>query len=496
MRKKLLITTAISAIISGSLFIHAADQRPTSGYDDEKTGYWLKQGKSAVEKRIAYNPNVNQAKNVILIVGDGMSVATLSAARIYEGQKDSGRGEEHLLSFEEFPHTALVKTYNTNAQIADSAGTATALNTGVKTRIGAINTGPEQKVGLCEGTNKHTLTPIAAYAEQIGMSTGIISTARLTHATPAAVYANASKRGWESNGDLPNEAIENGCKDIASQLHSFKHGNGIDLALGGGRRNFKLKGDGKGKRTDGNDLSLAWQNARTGAKYIETREALLATDPNSNAPLLGLFTPSHMSYEVDRASNEPSLQEMSEFAIKKLSKNKKGYFLMIESGRIDHAHHDGNGYRALEEATELSQTVRSIISMVDTKETLILVTADHSHTMTIAGYSDRGNPILGLSTEEGKVTLAKDNKPYTTIGYQNGVGAIKGERETLTAEKTMDKDFIQQAAIPLGSQTHGGDDVALHAIGPWAHLARGTIEQNEIFHIIDHALQLRKRANK
>ena len=461
--------------------------------DDMKTAYWQDQGANAVAARAQQAVNTRQAKNIILLIGDGMSIATLTAGRIYEGQQQNRTGEEHLLSFETFPYTALVRTYNVDAQIPDSAGTATAFSSGVKSRMGVINTGPEQPYNQCAGQADHALLSSAAYAERAGMATGVISTARITHATPATVYAVAASREWESDSDLPEEARRNGCADIASQLLSFPHGDGLDIALGGGRKNFLPQSAG-GARGDQRDLTRLWQQ-RQNARYIENRQQLLALPTDTSDPVLGLFSDSHLPYHADRNDNDPSLSELTEFAIKKLSHNKNGFFLMVEAGRIDHAHHGGNGARALEDTAELSRTVAKILQLVNTDETLILVTADHSHVMSMAGYTPRGNPILGLSNgADGKPNLAADGKPYTTLGYQNGPGAVQGERTELNAQNVAALDFRQQALVPLESETHGGEDVALHAIGPWAHLVRGTIQQNEIFHIIDYAAGLKRRA--
>lgn len=474
---------------------------------------WFQQGAGAVANRIAQQPNTNRAKNVILFVGDGMGISTLTAARIMEGQLRGEPGEENYLSFERFPYTALVKTYNVDAQVADSAGTATALNTGVKTRIGVINTGPAQQQRSCDGIAANTLTPIAEYAERAGMSTGVVSTARLTHATPAAVYAVSPIRDWENDAEIPEGIV--GCTDIAQQILRPLGGDGLEVALGGGSRNFvpavavdpenpDTEWVGGGRR-DGRNIPQEWLASRDGAAYVADGNALKALDIDATSRLLGLFSPSHMDYELDRLERpstpvpQPSLAEMTEAAIKMLQKNDNGYYLMIEGGRVDHGHHWGNAQRALQDTIALSDAVARAAEMVDLSETLILVTADHSHVFTIAGYPRRGNPIFGLAMPVELLgntpELARDNKPYTTLGYQNGPGAIQGERPALTHDQVTAHDHQQQAAIPTRSETHGGEDVALFAIGPWAHLATGTMEQNVVFHIIDHALGLRERAD-
>lgn len=463
---------------------------------------WLDDGAAAIKARAERPLNTKRAKNVILFVGDGMGISTLTAARILEGQLRGEPGEENYLSFEKFPYTALVKTYNVDAQVPDSAGTASALNTGVKTRVGVINTAPAQPQRSCENLAANSLTPIAGYAEQIGMSTGVVSTARLTHATPAAVYAVSPIREWESDADIPEGKV--GCTDIAQQILGSLGGDGLEVALGGGRASFQPEGVGNGHRKDGRNLVDEWVASETGAAYVADGDQLNALDIAKTTRLLGLFDDSHMDFELDRTERpsmekvQPKLADMTETAIKMLSRDEDGFYLMVEAGRVDHGHHAGNAQRALHDAVALSEAVAKAVSMVDLSETLILVTADHSHVFTMAGYPRRGNPIFGLVRPIAAISddhsLADDGKPYTTLGYHNGKGAFEGERPALTDAEAESADHMQQAAIPMRSETHGGEDVALFAAGPWAHLATGTMEQNVVFHIIDHALDLRKRA--
>jgi len=218
-----------------------------------------------------------------------------------------------------------------------------------------------------------------------------------------------------------------------------------------------------------------------------------------------------MQYEADRANDiagEPSLSQMTSKAISILDNNDKGFFLMVESGRIDHGHHAGSAYSALTDAIEFSNAVQAAIDNTNPEETLILVTADHSHVFTIAGYPKRGNPILGKVVAIGQTqpSSAEDGTPYTTLGYNNGGGfrnlgtetnadagynseALAG-RQDLTDVDTTTSGFHQETTVPLGSETHAGEDVSLHASGPGAQLAQGVIEQSVIYHLINQALDL------
>lgn len=141
-----------------------------------------------------------------------------------------------MLPQEAFPNLALVKTYTTNGQTPDSAPTASAMNTGVKTKNTMINVSEDVNVGDCAGITGNELTTFAELATAAGKSVGLVSTARITHATPAAVYAKTVHRNWEDNSDLPE-----GCtaqKDIAAQLLDVMTAGTVDIAFGGGRRHF------------------------------------------------------------------------------------------------------------------------------------------------------------------------------------------------------------------------------------------------------------------
>jgi alkaline phosphatase len=248
-----------------------------------------------------------------------------------------------------------------------------------------------------------------------------------------------------------------------------------------------------GLRSDGRDLIVTWQKANPKGDYVWNRQQFLAFDPAKHARLLGLFEPGNMQFEANRgkdAAGEPSLAEMTETAIKTLSGNGKGYVLLIEGGRIDHGHHAGNAFHALSDAKALDEAVAAALRLTDPRETLVVVTSDHSHTLTISGYAKRGNPILGVVTDEqGKPRLAKDSKGYTTLSYANGPGAhADGQRDDPLTRRTSAPDYLQPALVPLSSETHAGEDVAVRASGPSAHLFRGTLEQNTIFYVLREAL--------
>ncbi len=456
---------------------------------------------SSLQSRANIVPNISTARNVILFIGDGMGVTTVTAARIFDGQSKGMLGEENVLPFETFPNVALIKTYAFNQMVADSAATASAISTGVKTRAGVISIGPDAYRRTCEGALAHPLTTLAEIAEQKGKSTGIVTTARITHATPAAMYAHSAERYWEGDIFIPEEDWDLGCRDIAYQLANFSSGDGIEVMFGGGRRAF-YGADNDGRRLAADDdLVSEWIEGGANRHYISTAKELASL--RFNEQVLGLFASSHMTYIGERKpdSSEPELAQMTATAIDLLAARENGYFLMVEGARIDHGHHDGIAGYALLETQEFAKAVATALDKVDLSETLVLVTADHSHTLSLGGYTTRGNPILGLVVENdihgrpnSGPSNADDGVPYSVLAYANGPGAVT---ESPRPVPDTGIDAVQQALVPLSDtgldgisyadQTHGGEDVALYAIGPWSHLVGGVLEQNAIFHLINYA---------
>ncbi|MDA5192536.1 alkaline phosphatase [Govanella unica] len=444
--------------------------------------------------------------NVILFIGDGMGVSTLTAMRILAGQLEGKPGEETVLPWETYPHLALIKTYNTNQQVPDSAGTATAIMSGEKTKAGVIGMSDRALRADCASARGAELQTLLEKAAAAGRATGVVTTTRLTHATPATTYAHSPERDWESDAHMPEAAILAGCRDIARQFVEFKFGHGIDVALAGGRKNFMPKDmpdpeypDQSGGRKDGRNLIGEWQQTYPHGAYVTSKAELDALDLTKTSHLLGLFEPSHMRYEADRKrdkAGEPSLTEMTQTAIRMLARKGKGYFLMVEAGRIDHAHHAGNAYNALHDGVELARAVAAANAITNESDTLIIVTADHSHSFTIAGYPKRGNPILGKvvgsddheKDGDADFTHAADGKPYTTLGYYAAPGAVSGARADLSDVDTTAETYRQQAVVPVTSGAHGGEDVAAFARGPNAEALHGVMEQNLLYDVMARAL--------
>lgn len=362
-------------------------------------------------------------------------------------------------------------------------------------------------------------------AARAGMATGAVSNARITHATPAATYGHNPERNWEVDADLPSEAVAAGCTDFAAQMLAQARAGRLDVALGGGRTGFMPAGQPDpqregffGQRLDGRDLVAEWLTLPDSA-YVWNATALAAVDARRTRRLLGLFNPTHMEYDHDRRQSgvdEPSLAQMTATAIRVLDREPKGYFLMVEGGRIDHALHAGNAFRALDEARAFADAVAEAVHLTAGSDTLIVVTADHSHVMTFAGYPRRGNDILGLvvgATDSYSAVAptgpVRDRlgQPYTTLGFANGPGyagasdrqaegakrfphlagnaqGIAHGRPDLDAPQVADPDYLQEATLPLKDETHGGEDVGVWAQGPGARAFHGEFEQNALYHLI------------
>jgi len=462
-----------------------------------------------------------RARNVIFFVGDGMGVSTVTAARVFSV------GVDGQLVIDQFPYTALSRTYSSDSITPDSAPTMSAMMTGVNTNQSVIGFGestePNDFNNDGDGEAPWTLLELA---KRQGMKVGAVSTATITHATPAATYAHINQRNNES--DIALQALP------TDATYNQRLGRGVDLLMGGGRRffvpNTSVDEEGtRGARTDGRDLRAEFQSA--GYQYVWNR---VGFNNLTGLPALGLFESSHMEYEFDRPTDlggEPSLTEMTVKAIQLLEAGSRrgsdGYFLHVETGRIDHAHHAGNAYRALTDTQELDKAIGAAAQMVDLRETLIIVTADHSHVFNIAGYPLRplqelpyavrsydagyeeainaGHGVLGLvwdldqSTGHVAPTPDRNGVPYTILGYHNGPGYRGGARVDPRIDSfrgfggavptgPAHPAYFQESAVPLGSETHAGEDVAIYAIGPGADRVHGTVKNTHVFHVMKAAL--------
>ncbi|KAJ6220647.1 hypothetical protein RDWZM_006459 [Blomia tropicalis] len=480
-------------------------------WDESDPRYWYGMAKAEIRERMdVLRPMNHRAKNVVFFLGDGMGISTITAARIFKGQLSGHQGEEGYLEFDRFPYTALIKTYNLDKQVPDSAGTATAYLTGVKANYATLGVSSRVSENTldCDLIKQSSVSSILEWALDAGKAAGVVTTTRITHATPGASYSHVGNRDWEAN--VPVDSFGKvKCKDIASQLVEDYPGNRLNVILGGGRRSFIPKGiqdpkgmlykgklvPAEGRRLDGRNMVAEWLDRKAAIsrdnsqfRFVNNTAGLRNVDLNKVKYLMGLFNYTNMEYEQlrDKGPNgEPSLTEMTETAIKVLMNQGKenGFVLLVEGGRIDHAHHDGYTNLAMYETIEFDRAIRKAREMLPAEETLFVVTADHSHGMTISGYPKRGNPITGLSG-----SIDSEGVPYTTLMYANGPGYMTLEqRLNKVAEDTKYLKFQPHAGIHIEDTFHGGEDVAVFGTGPMAHFFGGTHEQSYIAHVVGFA---------
>nr|XP_022910110.1 alkaline phosphatase-like [Onthophagus taurus] len=476
--------------------------KPTSKINEEELTqeYWINQAQDFLDMKYNTKINTNQAKNIIFFLGDGLSIPTLKATRIYYGQEIlKTQHEEAPLYFEEFPYSALSRTYCVDTQVPDSACTATAFLCGIKANYDTAGVTASVNLANCTASleEKNRVDSIARWFQLDGKKSGLVTTTRVTHATPSAIYAHTAHRNWECDVAEyfdETEPMPEDCQDIAVQLIESETGKNLNVIMGGGRRMFFPETengpeDDPGKRKDSKNLINQWLEQKEKDGFKETSQYIwnksqLKSLPNEIDYVFGLFESSHCAYHLDANDEDPSLEEMTEVAINILSKENKGFFLLVEGGRIDHAHHDNLAMKALDETVEFAKAIQKAKEMTNEEDTLIVVTADHAHSFTVNGYPSRGNNIFGIAD------IADDNKGYSTLSYANGPGYKdydENGRPDYREDDLSGKDAMFPAMAPLDSETHGGDDVAIFATGPWAHLFTGSVEQNYIPHAMAFA---------
>ncbi|KAF1399774.1 Alkaline phosphatase, tissue-nonspecific isozyme, partial [Spheniscus magellanicus] len=459
--------------------------------------YWRGQAQETLRAALRLQRlNQNVAKNLILFLGDGMGVSTVTAARILKGQLQNHKGEESLLEMDKFPYVALAKTYNTNAQVPDSAGTATAYLCGVKANEGTVGVSAGVTRDRCNTTKGQEVTSILRWAKDGGKAVGIVTTTRVTHATPSAAYAHSANRDWYSDGEMPPDALEGGCKDIARQL--VENIPDIEVILGGGRKymfpknasdvEYPHEDKHRGTRLDRRDLVQAWHDAKPPgkvAKYVWHRRDLLALNLSRVDFLLGESWHPRVPRPQPCALGDP-------WPVPGCWGSWSGQLPPGDAGipkgcwYLQGCPTPGMlAKQALHEAVELDRAIGLAARLTSPQDTLSVVTADHSHVFTFGGYTPRGNPIFGLAPMQSDV----DRKPFTSILYGNGPGykIVAGERENVSAVDFAHANYQAQSAVPLRQETHGGEDVAVFARGPMAHLLHGVHEQNYIPHAMAYA---------
>jgi len=443
-----------------------------------------------------------EAKNIIFFLGDGMGPATVTASRIFK------YGESGSLTMDKLERTARVKTYSNDAQTTDSAPSMAAYMTGVKMNNEVISMSAETvatdpskdlngNLGIdnCAAGNGVAVPTILELAKAKGKAVGSITTTELTHATPAATFSHICNRNAQYA--IAAQVVPGGAGYNAALR------DGVDVLMGGGRNHF-TPFDGvtnKAGRADGRNL-LA-ELAAKGYTVAATRAEMSAAA--NTRKFVGLYSSKgHLEYELDRSAtpplgegaNQPSLAEMTTKAMDILSQNQNGYFLMVEGGRIDHALHGTNAKRALVDTIAFDDAVKAALDKARLTDpslanTLIVVTADHDHTLTLNGYGKRGNPILDINRnyKDGQPAKDADGNSYTTLVFGNGPNRPQ-VRANLDSATVLADNYRQETGVRLASETHGGGDVKLLATGAGARMFKGTLDNTKVYGLLKAAFGL------
>ena len=438
-----------------------------------------------------------EAKNIIFFLGDGMGPTAITAARIYQYK------EEGLLKFERLERVARIKTYSQDAQTADSAPSMGSYMTGVKIQNEVISMSPDTKasapkkdahgnltVDTCTAANGRPAVTILELAKARGKAVGAVTTTEATHATPASTYAHSCHRN--SGYAIAAQAVPGGAG------YNPALGDGLDVLMGGGRHHFTPYGAGNIKgRADGRDL-LAELAAR-GYSVATDKAQMAAARPGQK--FIGLYAKDdHLAYELERgsrnpkgeAATQPSLSEMTSKAIALLSDKREGFFLMVEGGKIDHGLHDSNVKNALVDLVAFDDAIQTAIDRMQQldpglRNTLIVITADHDHTLAFNGTARRGNPILDIVRgADGSPARDADGHTYTALGFGNGPNR-PNERADVASETALGDNYHQETGIRVRGETHGGGDVKLYATGAGSQAFKGTMENTKVFDLMKAA---------
>ncbi len=404
----------------------------------------------AVSPGAAQDAPPSQPQNVILIIPDGYGPASATLARDYL------RAQHGITSLaQDSLQVGSVRTFSSDSRVTDSAAGATAFASGVKTYNGAI---------ACDTLRKPVPTILEA-AEQRGMATGLVATSRITHATPASFSAHVVNR-WMEN------------EIAAQQLHQD-----IEVLFGGGRRHFLPESE-NGRRSDGRNLLSEAES--DGYQVVQDR---VDFDRLENAPVLGLFSMSHMAYEIDRnPKQQPSLAEMTAKAIDLLDDGPEGFFLMVEASRIDHAGHSNDAAAHLHDILAFNETVKVAIDAAERDgNTLVVSVSDHeTGGMTLGRngiYSWKPAPLTAVQGSHGTIIDAAQaaaesgEDPVDAVVEMTGITSLSSEEQALIRDNVSDydrfngllRDLISgEALIGWTSDGHTAIDVNLFAFGPGA----------------------------
>lgn len=475
-----------------------------------------------VEKRtVSYEITADKinkpAKNVILFIGDGMSLQARQIARILSKGITEGKYND-LLEMDKMSNLALITTSGNDSLVTDSANSASAYATGHKSTVNAMGVYADSTKDPFDDPKVENIIELAKRTR--GMATGIVSTANITDATPAAMLAHTRKRSEQNF--------------IAAEMLNPLHRP--DVILGGGSRHFLPKSVPGSKRIDDRNLIEEFKGQGYAVATSKTELKKIGTPDK----MLGLFQLDNMDVYVDREvtknpavlgsfTDQPTLMDMTKTAITTLSKNKNGFFLMVEGASIDKQLHTMDWQRAAYDTIEMDKAIGIAKEFAKKNaDTLIIVVADHAHGASITGtyheldgktgreavriYADAGWPTFADADGDGfpddpnpSVTLAVQfaNHPdyYENYHFQEvpTAPAIMANGKAVANPKRSEQDgVLKEGNIPTSdpSEVHAADDVPLTAEGPGAEYFKGIMDNTEVFYGIVRALGLDGRKSQ
>lgn len=427
-------------------------------------------------------------KNVILMIGDGMGYSHFWAAQLYSSRVL--KKDLRMLGAMNAGHTAYVVNDTADSTVTESAAAAGQMATGQRMTALTISTAADGKTPV---------KTVLEMAKEKGLSTGLVTTSGITDATPAAFSAHSASRYDEAS--------------IAEQQIKL----GVDVLFGGRRQNFLPKEKG-GKREDGRDMI---EEAKK-AGYHVTQNFAEFSQETTAARLLGLYNMNNLTFTIDRAdTTEPTLAQMAEKALSVLSKNEKGFFAVIEGGRIDHAAHNNDIAATIHEVIAFDEAVGVALDFAaKNPDTMVLVTADHeTGGLALIGCGKEGKEYIGLNPEAISKFKAsfykmfegtrKDPKPETikeTLKKYSSIELTDAEAKIVAEDQIKKLDpfnyhytvthslaFVLRPYLRAGwgSQTHTGSPLFLFGTGPGSESIRGMMHNTGVFAVIKNALDLK-----
>ncbi len=466
-----------------------------------------------------YATGPRRAKNVILFIGDGLSLAHRVSARLMSKGIAEGKARGRL-AMDALPRVALVATAGLESIITDSANSASAYATGHKTATGALGVYPDR---TADPLDDPRVENIASLARKRGLAIGLVTTTAIADATPAAMLAHTRRRSEQDR--------------IVEHYLAAKP----EVLLGGGRAHFLPRSTPGSRRKDETDVRAAFRDA--GYAYAETRDELLAV-PDGTRRLLGLFHASHMDGALDRRflkggsvgryPNQPDLTDQVRVALDVLARNESGFFLMVESGLIDHFTHALDMERAVYDTIMLDNAVGVARDWARLRgeETLMLVISDHTHPVSLVGtidddmsttpatplrervrvYGQAGFPNYPPPDAEGypprvdvsrRLALFSASIPDHFETFRPKLDApnqptMPGPARTYTANdryRNAPGAALRLGNLPtlVGASVHSGEDVILSADGPGSERVGGMMDNTEVFRVMAEALGLGHR---